>query len=106
MPRQRSPVQALVRPQVVVPSAHEPQVGGRRTGFAGHLLPEAQAPLDGAEQPLDPPVLPGGEGRCPGVPDADESQDGSKQPRPARRLVVGAQNLRRAEPLEDLQQVA
>ncbi len=76
-----------MRAEVVVPEAKEIQIP---LGFWGLFDgPLANQLLEGLEESLDAPVLPGREGRGALMPDAEESESEPEERRGEDRLVVG-----------------
>ena len=98
----RLPCQVLMGPDAFVPYAEDSQrLSDGLSVVEDHL---ACVPLEGSEEPLDPPVLPGAVLLCPLVSDSHPPQPEAEQPRCEDGFVVGSQGPRLPEMLDGLDQ--
>ena len=90
----------LMRADMVVPETKEVQVFLR---LAGVQSPEAGDFLEGLEEALDTPVLPGSEGSRELMANAEEAEPEAEERRGEDRLVVGTDASRFAEEIDGVE---
>jgi hypothetical protein len=91
-------------PQVVVPASEEVEILLGDLVSSTSDLALVQGSLEGPEEPLDPPVLPGRKGSASLVANSEESQGKAEEPAGENDFVVGAQDLGFSKPFDEIEQ--